>query len=159
MPKAFPDVGQTVKVERLEAGGKAWVKVPLDLTKPGEGGANIGRAILCAAPLGLDLIDQWATFTLDAAGNLPYREAPSRPPLTWERRPEGNHLRADRIKPASRWAKAGLKEGDVVLAMGPLEGQALTLRSATTLSNLGQAHTWRIRRNGAELSLDVPVGK
>lgn len=47
----------------------------------------------------------------------------------------------------------------MVLAMGPLEGQALTLRSATVLSNQGQAHTWRVRRNGAELSLDVPAGK
>ena len=151
--------GQRVKVDRLESGGKAWLKVPLDLVKPGEGGANLGRDILCAAPLGLDFIDQWATFTLDRDGNLPYREAPSRPPLYWERRAEGHRLRADQINPGSRWAKAGLKEGDEVLAIGPLEGKALTLRSATALSQQGKALSWLIQRNGVQLKLDVPAEK
>lgn len=151
--------GQTVKVERLEAGGKAWVKVPLDLVKPGEGGANLGRDILFAAPLGLDFIDQWATFTLDAQGNLPFRKAPARPPLFWDRRPEGNRLCVATVNPISRWAKAGALEGDEVLAIGPLTGNALTLRSATALSSHAEAQTWRVRRDGIERVFDVPAGQ
>lgn len=151
--------GKTVKMDRLESGGKAWVKVPLDLVKRGEGGTSIGREVLCAAPLGLDFIDQWATFTLDAQGNLPFRKAPARPPLFWDRRPEGNRLRVAPVNPISRWAKAGAKEGDEVLAIGALTGKALTLRSATALSNQAEAQTWRVRRDGIERVFHVPAEK
>ncbi len=150
--------GKIVKIDRLESAGKAWVKVPLELVKAGEGGANIGREVLWAAPLGLDFIDQWATFTLDAQGNLPYRKAPSRPLLHWERPPEGKRLRMSRLNASGRWAKAGLKEGDEVLAIGTLEGKTLNLRSAMALSKGGVAHTWRVRRDGAELLLNIPAG-
>lgn len=149
--------GRMVKMDRLESGGKAWVNIPLEVVKPGEGGANIGREVLWAAPLGLDLIDQWATFTLDAKGNLPYRKSPSRAPLTWERRPDGKRLRVGRVNPVSRWAKAGLLDGDEVLAVGPLEGKALRLRAVAELSEKGQAQTWRVRRSGAERLLQVPA--
>jgi len=149
--------GKLVKLDRLESGGKAWVNISLELVKPGEGGANIGREVLWAAPLGLDLIDQWATFTLDAKGNLPYRKSPSRAPLAWERRPDGKRLRVGRVNPASRWAKAGLLEGDEVLAAGPLEGRALNLRAVADLNEKGQAHAWRVRRGGAERLLQVPA--
>lgn len=148
--------GETVVMERLESGGKAWVNVPLDLIKPGDGRPTIGLDVLGAAPLGLDLIDLWATFTLDAKGNLPYRKTPLRPLLGWERTPEGNRLIVIGINPVSRWAKAGVKEGDEVLAIGTLTGKALTLRSATAFSNGGEAHTWRIRRDGVEQVLNVP---
>jgi predicted aspartyl protease len=152
-------VGKTVEVDRLESGGKAWLKVPLDLVKSGEGSAMIGQAVLGAAPIGLDFLDQWITFTLDARGNLPYQKTPGRPPLIWERGSSGNRLLVWRVNPVSRWAKGGLKEGDDVLAIGPLTDKTLNLRSATALANQGQAHTWRIRRNGTERLLDVPAEK
>ena len=149
--------GKLVKMDRLESGGKAWVNLSLELVKPGEGGANIGREVLWAAPLGLDLIDQWATFTLDAKGNLPYRKSPSRAPLLWERRPDGKRLRVGRVNPAGRWAKAGLLEGDEVLAAGPLEGRTLNLRAVADLNEKGQAQVWRVLREGAEKLLQVPA--
>ena len=148
--------GKTVVMERLESGGKAWVNVPLDLINPGDGDRMIGLDVLGAAPLGLDLIDLWATFTLDAKGNLPYRKTPLRPLLGWDRTPEGNRLFVLSIKTGSRWAKAGVKEGDEVLTIGTLTGKALTLRSAMAFSNGGEAHTWRIRRDGVEQILNVP---
>ena len=148
--------GKTVVMERLESGGKAWVNVPLDLINPGDGDRMIGLDVLGAAPLGLDLIDLWATFTLDAKGNLPYRKTPLRPLLGWDRTPEGNRLLVLGINPVSRWAKAGVKEGDEVLSIGTLTGKALTLRSAMAFSNGGEAHTWRIRRDGVEQILNVP---
>ena len=150
---------ETVVMERLESGGKAWVNVPLDLINPGDGDRMIGLDVLGAAPLGLDLIDLWATFTLDAMGNLPYRKTPLRPLLGWDRTPEGNRLLVLSIKTGSRWAKAGVKEGDEVLTIGTLTGKALTLRSAMAFSNGGEAHTWRIRRDGVEQILNVPKSK
>lgn len=149
--------GNIVKMDRLESGGKAWMKVPLDLVKPGEGGAVIGREVLCAAPVGLDFLDYWVTFTLDDQDNLPYRKAPRRPPLIWERRPAGNRLMVWRVNPISRWAKGGAKEGDVVLAIDSLTGQALTLHSATALSNLNAAQTWLVLRQGKDLALNIPA--
>ena len=148
--------GKTVVVERLESGGKTWVNVPLDLIDPGDGRPMIGLDVLGAAPLGLDLVDLWATFTLDARGNLPYRKTPLRPLLGWERTPGGNRLLVLGINPISRWAQAGVKEGDEVLAIGPLTGDALTLRSAMAFSNRGVAHLWRVRRDGVERILNVP---
>lgn len=148
--------GVSVVMDRLESGGKAWVNVPLELVQPGEGNRMIGLDVLGAAPIGLDFIDLWATFTLDAKGNLPYRKSPLRPLLGWERAPEGRHLVVLGVNPASRWAKAGVKEGDEVLAIGPLTGDALTLRSAMAFSNRGEAHTWRVRRDGVEQALEVP---
>lgn len=150
--------GKCVKVDRLEAGGKAWTQVSLDLVKPGEGGANIGRDVLCAAPLGLDFIDQWITFTLDGQGRLPYRKQAAAPPLAWDRRPEGSRLRVSRITPLSRWEKAGLKEGDEVVAVGSLTGEALNLKAVRTISDSRGAHVWRVRRDGAEKALNVPAG-
>ncbi len=151
-------VGKMVEMTRMGSGGKAWVKVPLAVGAPGECGAAIGRDILWAAPLGLDFIDHWATFTLDAQGNLPYRKTPSRPSLLWERRLEGNRLRVGPTNLTGRWAKAGVKEGDEVLAIGTLEGKALNLRSVMALFKEGAAHTWRVRREGAELLLNIPAG-
>lgn len=148
--------GKTVKVDRLDAGGKAWRKVSLDLVKEGKGGASLGRVVLWAAPLGLDFIDQWATFTLDSQGDLPYRKPLARAPLAWERRANGQRLLAERISPASRWAKAGLKEGDEVLAVGALDGKALTIRAAKALIDRGQALTWRVLRAEQEVLLTVP---
>jgi len=151
--------GVMVMMERLESGGKAWTNVPLDLIRPGDGRPTIGLDVLGAAPLGLDFIDLWATFTLDPSGNLPYRKTPLRPLLGWERAPEGNRLVVLGVNPASRWAKAGAKEGDEVLAIGNLTGKALTLRSALAFSTRREAHTWRIRRDGVERVLSVPEGE
>jgi len=151
--------GVMVMMERLESGGKAWTNVPLDLIRPGDGRPMIGLDVLGAAPLGLDFIDLWATFTLDPSGNLPYRKTPLRPLLGWERTPEGKRLRVLGVNPASRWAKAGAKEGDEVLAIGSLTGKALTLRSALAFSTRREAHTWRIRRDGVEQVLSVPEGE
>lgn len=151
--------GVTVMMERLESGGKAWVQVPLEVVNPGDGQPTIGLDVLGAAPLGLDFIDLWATFNLDAEGNLPYRKTPGRPILGWERTPAGSRLFVLAISPVSPWAKAGVKEGDEVLAVGPLTGDALTVRSAMALCRRGEAHTWRIRRDGVELVLSVPEGE
>jgi len=148
--------GKRVQVGRIEAGGRPWVKVPLDLVKFGEGGALIGREVLLAAPLGLDFIDQWVTFTLDAQGHLPYRVMAPRPPLAWERKAGGKRLRVVPVNPSSRWAKAGLMEGDEALEVGPLKGGALTLRAVRAFSDQGDAHTWLIRREGKTLLLKVP---
>jgi hypothetical protein len=62
-----------------------------------------------------------------------------------------------RVNPISRWAKGGAKEGDEVLAIGSLKGQALTLHSATALSNLNAAQTWLVLRQGKDLALNIPA--
>ncbi|HQL48355.1 MAG TPA: aspartyl protease family protein [Holophaga sp.] len=151
--------GRAVKMGRLECGGKAWVDIPLEVVKPGEGSPNIGREVLWAAPMELDFIDQWATFTLDARGHLPYRKAPSRVVLRWERRPDGQRLRVGPVNPGSRWAKAGLMAGDEVLSVGTLEGSALTLRAVAALQERGPALAWRIRREGVERVVQVSAAE
>ncbi len=148
--------GETIQVDQLTAGGKGWPKVPLDLFKPGEGSATLGQDVLCAAPLGLDFIGKTLTFTLDAQGHLPYRHSPRRAPLIWDRRPTGTCLRVWAVPPGSRWAKAGLQQGDEVLAIGSLSGQALTMRAAQALSGRETPLPWRIRRKGTDRVLDVP---
>jgi hypothetical protein len=60
------------------------------------------------------------------------------------------------VIPSSRWARAGLMEGDEALEVGPLRGDALTLRSVRAFSDQGEAHTWLIRREGKSLQLKVP---
>ena len=82
---------------------------------------------------------------------------PSRPPLKWERRPEGNRLWVSRVNPVGRWAKGGLTEGDEVVAVGALQDTALTLKAIAAVADRGNAHTWRVRRNGVELLLNAPV--
>ncbi|HEX9081795.1 MAG TPA: aspartyl protease family protein [Holophagaceae bacterium] len=149
--------GETIQMDQLTAGGKGWPKVPLDLVKPGEGSATLGQDVLFAAPLGLDFIGETLTFTLDAQGHLPYHRSPRRAPLIWDRRPNGSGLRVWAVAPGSRWAKAGLQQGDEVLAIGPLAGKALTMRAAQRLSGQETPLPWRIRRQGTECRVEVPA--
>lgn len=149
--------GETIQTDQVAAGGKSWPKVPLNLTQPGESDARIGQDVLFAAPLGLDFMAGTVTFTLDAQGHLPYRRSPRRAPLIWDRRPTGACLRVGPVSPGSRWARAGLQQGDEVLAIGPLTGQALTLRAAQALSGQGTPLAWRIRRRGQERGVQVPA--
>jgi predicted aspartyl protease len=151
--------GGTIRTDQVAAGGKSWPKVPLNLTQPGESDASIGQDVLFAAPLGLDLIQGTVTFTLDAQGHLPYRRSPRRAPLIWDRRPIGACLRMGPGPPGSRWARAGLQPGDEVLAIGPLTGKQLTMRSAQQVSGRGAPLVWQIRRNHVDLRVDVPAGK
>lgn len=151
--------GQVVKGQRVECGGKAWIGIPIHLMKVGEGKPNLGREVLWAAPLGLDLVDNWATFTLDAKGNLPHREAPEDAPLEWNRGGSKPRLQFKSLSAQSRWRKGGVQAGDEVLRFDALQGKALNLRNAHAAVQAGQALSLRVRRGGQELDLQVPERK
>jgi hypothetical protein len=147
-----------VILDRVEAGSRAWLDAPLALFKPGQGTPTIGQAALFAAPLGLDIIDDWIGFQPDAQGNLPLRRGP--PPigwLNWHRSAEGQRLRVGAVPAESGVGRAGFRPGDQVLAVGDLRAAALTIRRIQEAVGAGKPLRWELLRDGQVQRIDYPA--
>jgi hypothetical protein len=143
-----------LRVPRLAASNIAWLDVPVAFEPNAPAGA-IGEDVLSSGPVWFDLIGSPRVRLLpDAAGNLPFDRAPSRRlPITWEGAGAARRLRVIRVRPDSVLAKAGVREGDVVLRADSLKGAALTHRTLQDLVASGKAHTWTVLRDGKEQDL------
>jgi predicted aspartyl protease len=146
-----------VTIDRVELAGKAWLNVPANLHKEGEGDALVGLPVLCAAPLGLNFINDTVTFQQDAAGNLPLRREHSAGlSLEWDRRQDNAHLRIGPLPPHSPMETAGFKPGDELRRVGTLEGNALTIRAIRNLVAQAKPLRWVVFRDGRERRLEFP---
>jgi hypothetical protein len=52
---------------------------------------------------------------------------------------------------------AGLKQGDVLVRVGSLQGEDLTIGAVTNLVDQGKPLSWVVRRNGKQLRFRYPV--
>jgi len=147
--------GKRIVVELLGVGDQAWRQAPLELAPPGEAGNHLGRASLCAAPLELNLAENWAVFTPGPDGSLPWLPFPDRPELVWDASLGRRSLRVDSCP--TRWARIGLKPADEVIQVGPLKGKALTLCNLWAFLQQGEAHTWVVQREGVLIPLNSPA--
>ena len=153
---------RVIKADRIEASGKAWINEPVVVVKPGEGNPMVGRKILLAGPLGLDFVRDAAIFQLDSNGNLPSLPAPPATPhaglsLAWDRGGIEPRLIVGPMGPKSPMNVAGLKQGDVLVRVGSLQGEDLTIGAVTSLVDQGKPLSWVVRRNGKQLRFRFPV--
>ena len=154
---------RVIKADRIEAGDRAWINEPVVVVKPGEGNPVVGRKILLAGLMGLDFVHDAVTFQLDANGNLPSLSPSAATPkdglsLAWDRSGAEPRLTVGPIGPNDPMAAAGLKQGDMLVRVGSLQGKDLTIGAVTSLVDQGKPLSWVVQRNGKQLRLRFPFG-
>jgi hypothetical protein len=55
-------------------------------------------------------------------------------------------------------AAAGLKQGDMLVRVGSLQGKDLTIGAVTSLVDQGKPLSWVVQRNGKQLRFRFPFG-
>lgn len=125
----------------------------------GGGSCILGVPLLLGGPVTFDFRERRLILGLARGERPPWDPALDGArslPVAWRRTERGARLEVQALPGCHRWYQAGYREGDQVLAVGALEGPALTLDALDALLRQGTLLPWTLLRRGQRITRTNP---